>query len=69
MTKNKWFFFIFGLINGLSVAGQAIYYFIGGDTYKSTMLRDFLVVLQLLFGFAIAFYGWKKFRELNDSKL
>jgi len=49
------------------MAGQAAHYFIGGATYKSSSLRDFLVVAQLIAGIAIAFYGWKKYRMLNKS--
>lgn len=66
MSKNKWFF-ILCLFLGLEVAGQAIYYFIGGESYKSSALRGFLVVLQLLFGFAVAFYGWKQYRLMANS--
>ena len=67
MTKNKWFFFVI-LLLGASVVGQAIYYFIGGDFYESSALRSFLVVLQLIFGFVVTFYGWKKFQILSRSK-
>ena len=67
MSKNKWWF-ILCLLLGLDVAGQAIYYFVGGESYKNSSLRSFLVVAQLLFGFAIAFYGWRKFRETNNLK-
>jgi len=49
------------------MAGQAAHYFIGGATYNSSSLRDFLVVVQLIAGVAIAFYGWKKYRMLNKS--
>ncbi len=66
MEKNKWFFFFFCLV-GSSMAGQAAHYFIGGATYKSSSLRDFLVVAQLIVGIAIAFYGWKKYRMLDKS--
>jgi len=65
MEKNKWFWFFF-LFCGSSMAGQAAHYFIGGDTYQSSSLRDFLVVVQLAVGVVIAFYGWKKYRELNN---
>ncbi len=67
MEKNKWFWFFFWFMGGSSMAGQAAHYFIGGATYKSSSLRDFLVVIQLAAGIAIAFYGWKKYRMLNKS--
>ena len=44
MEQNKWFWFVF-LFCGLSMAGEAGHYFIGGDTCKSSSLRDFLVVI------------------------
>jgi len=68
MEKNKWFFFFFWLVGGSPVAGQAAHYFIGGESYKSSSLRDFLVVVQLLVGLAVAFYGWKKYRLLDKSE-
>jgi len=68
MSKKKWFFFLL-LFLGLDVAGQAAHYFIGGETYRSSSLRDFLVVVQLLFGLAIAFYGWKKYSIFNRTKV
>ncbi len=67
MEKNKWFWFFFWLLGGASMAGQAGHYFIGGTTYSSSSLRDFLVVVQLIVGVAIAFYGWKKYRMLDKS--
>ena len=67
MEKNKWFFF-FWLIAGSSMAGQAAHYFIGGATHNSSSLRDFLVVIQLVAGIAIAFYGWKKYQILDKSE-
>ena len=67
MEQNKWFWFFFWLMGGASMAGQAAHYFIGGATYKSSSLRDFLVVVQLIVGVAIAFYGWKKYRMLDKS--
>ena len=66
MEQNKWFWFLF-LFCGSSVAGQAAHYFIGGATYKSSLLRDYLVIAQLVVGVAIAFYGWKKYRMLDKS--
>ena len=67
MEKNKWFWFLFCLLGGACMAGQAAHYFIGGDTYKSSLLRDFLVVAQLIVGIAIAIYGWKQYRLLDKS--
>ncbi len=62
MEQNKWFWFFCMMISA-SMAGQAAHYFIGGATYKSSSLRDFLVVAQLIVGVAIGFYGWKKYRN------
>ena len=67
MCKNKWYFFLL-LFLGLDAAGQAIHYFIGGDSARSSSLRDFLVAAQFIFGLTIAFYGWKKFRLMSDLK-
>ena len=69
MTGKKWFFVIFWIIGGLYVAAQAIYYFIGGESNGSSSLRNFLVIAQLFFGVAIAFYGWIRFRRLVLAKL
>ena len=66
--NSKWYF-VLVLFLGAQVAGQAIYYFVGGDTYQSTSLRDLLVFLQLIFGLAVVFYGWRKFRSLNNVTL
>ena len=68
MERNKWFWFFLWLLGGLWMAGQAAHYFIGGATYKSSSLRDVLVIAQFIAGTAIAFYGWKKYRMLNRTR-
>lgn len=64
---NKWLSLIL-IFAGASVVGQATHYFIGGDSQKSSTLRDVLAIFQIIFGLAVAFYGWKKYGQPGNSK-
>jgi hypothetical protein len=66
--KNKRTYFILWFVAGSLCGGQAINYFMSGAARENSYLINFLVLAQLLFGIGIAFYGWKKFRLMGDSK-
>lgn len=66
--SNKRIYYILWFVAGSLVGGQAINYFISGRAYENSYLITSLVVVQLLFGIGIAFYGWKNFRLVSESK-
>jgi hypothetical protein len=66
--KNKRAYFILWFVAGSLMGGQAIHYFINGDAAASSLIRNILVGIQLLAGIGVAFYGWKNFRLLSESK-
>ncbi|HEY0428340.1 MAG TPA: hypothetical protein VGC76_11200 [Pyrinomonadaceae bacterium] len=66
--SNKRAYFILCFVAGTICSGQAIHYFLGGSEHENSYLISFLVIVQLLFGTGVAFYGWKNFRLMNDSK-
>jgi hypothetical protein len=66
--KNKRAYFILWFVAGSLCGGQAINYFMTGAARENSYLINFLVFLQLVFGAGIAFYGWKRFRLLDNSK-
>jgi hypothetical protein len=65
--KNKRAYFILWFVAGSLCGGQAIHYFISGKLYDNSYLISLLVVVQLLFGIGVAFYGWKNFRLISDQ--
>lgn len=68
MTENKWFYFYCWFIGGLSCAGGALYYFISGELYVNSNLRNALVAGQLILGVTIAVYGYKFYRQKAANK-
>lgn len=47
------------------VAAQAVYHFVSGENYASSLTRNILVAVQFLFGVGFVFWGlrqWKRIR-------
>jgi hypothetical protein len=66
--RNKRIYFILWFVAGSLCGGQAIHYFINGRASENSYLISSLVIVQLLFGIGVAFYGWKNFRLMSNSK-
>lgn len=55
--KNKTLVFWLLIVSGLLCLGNGLHYFIGGDVYRSSDLRTYAVVGQIVFALAITGYG------------
>ena len=47
------------------VAAQAVYHFVSGESYPSSLTRNILVVVQFLFGIGYALWGLRKWRRIR----
>jgi hypothetical protein len=66
--KNKRAYFILWFVAGSLIGGQAIQYFMSGAARENSNFINFLVVVQFIAGIGVAFYGWKNFRLVGNSK-
>jgi len=59
MSDNKWFYSTCWILSGLLCAENALHYFISGESFINSSLRNFLVTAQFLFGIWVTIYGFK----------
>ncbi|MBA4123675.1 MAG: hypothetical protein H0X72_14580 [Acidobacteria bacterium] len=66
--KNKSLLFILWLIAGFLPIGNGLQYFIAGEAYRNTDLRNYAVVGQIIFGLATIGYAfWSKRKTLQSE--
>ncbi len=58
MNKKKWMFAAI-LFVGLDCLGNALHYFISGESYRNAYLRSYAVVGQIFFALAVIAYGFR----------
>ena len=56
--KNKNLLFVLLIIVGLSPIGNGLHYFISGEPYRNSDLRNYAVVGQIFFGLAMLAYSF-----------
>lgn len=66
--NRKLLIFILILLGGLECAGNGLHYFISGEHYRNTDLRNFAVVVQIAFGLAVAVYGIWDYKRPDRQK-
>lgn len=69
MTTNSKFWMIF--LTSLLPIGNGLQYFIGGEVYRNTDLRNYAVIGQILFGLVTMAYSlWlKNHSSLQDKEV
>ena len=69
MKSKNWYYYLVPVL-GAIVCGQAINYFLSGENYRNTGLRNFAVVLQIIFGLALIGYSFYQHKRnfLTEEK-
>lgn len=62
MKSRSYYYYLIPVL-GAIVCGQAINYFLSGENYRNTSLRNFLVVLQVLFGLGLIGYSFYQYKR------
>jgi hypothetical protein len=66
MTKEKSWNFLF-IFTGLMPISSGLQYFIAGQAYQNTSLRNYAVVGQILFGLAVVCFGVWQNKKLSKQ--
>ena len=66
---NKFWFWTLFIISGMLPAASGLHYFIGGEAYRNSDVRNYAVAGQILFGIAIICCGfWRHNKNLARQK-
>ncbi len=55
------------LFVGLDCLGNALHYFISGEYYRNTELRNYAVIGQIFFALAVVAYGFRYQKNLQRN--
>ncbi|MGI9034442.1 MAG: hypothetical protein ACR2GD_00230 [Pyrinomonadaceae bacterium] len=61
--ENKFWFWTLFIISGTLPMANGWQYFIGGEGYQNSDLRNYAVAGQILFGLAIMCYGFWRYNK------
>jgi hypothetical protein len=62
MKTNNLFLWFF-IIGGFLTAGIGVLYFLSGESGRATDGQNYSVFVQIVLGFAVTFYGSRKYCE------
>jgi hypothetical protein len=64
---KKFLVFILLLMSGFSCLGNAVHYFLSGEQYSNTDLRNYAVAVQIAFALAVILYGFWHYKTSSEK--